>query len=773
MLTPQQLKKRQTFQALTPQQRVARANLRRNATAPYTVTPEAPSTPPKVKPVSFGEGIKRKRGEQALGQTFTNRTTGQVTDKYGVAQTDGAAETQDDNRSIEDRAKSYAEGQMQQNTNTAADLGLPEDTPYYTSLEQETRDQIDALKARRAQQEASYDYQQQASEYQTGQAKNYLESQSQAQAAQLTGGGNGPTSFSNMDLAGKIKSFNQQKIDQALAAQNDTKAQLDQARANLKLAEKQNNTALIQQYQQELDNAQMAVEQADTDYYNSLTQAQTAQTDAQKTQIAGLQAFQGFVDQGQELSTDTIMGMSQQLGIPMETLYGYYQGVQNIRDDKSLDEQTKQVALDQAKQDLNDQVMGMNTQAAAAVRGLTTLRASGASEDVIAAYKQAAGITDYDDPLTQAKLALDQANAKIAYNNANGIITSPLDLIDLAQKTYDYYQSMGYQAGAVPTGGEYGATSYTLENGLPAIMVNVQQGQSLDIPETRDRDEGQCGAFVNDYFGEKMMGNLFTQKMGLVDKSIQVPEPGMAFVMETESPYGHTGIVEYVDPSRGVMGIVDANWNNDGKVRRTEIPISDAAGFVRAPNAIPADASLTLNDVDKDLRSSVVSQLSQYRDEPSVKNFQTVQTIYNKANSVPDDNTNPQNDQLLVYAFAKAMDPSSAVREGEYDTIQSYAQTALERFGVNATRFYSNAPFLTPEARANIKASIAAAYESEKTSYTQTKKSFADTINHIAGINIADQLLQDYITPTDTAETDDPLGIGATSDQYDPLGLLD
>lgn len=306
-------------------------------------------------------------------------------------------------------------------------------------------------------------------------------------------------------------------------------------------------------------------------------------------------------------------------------------------------------------------------------RYLDELVKSGASPEIINALKVQLGLPDYTDPITQAQLAYDQANAKVKENEANGILTSPLDLIDLAQKTYDYYNEIGYTAGSIPTGGQYGATTYTLENGLPAIMVNVQQGQSLDLSETRDRDEGQCGAFVNDFFGERIMDNLFTQKMGLVDESIQVPEPGMAFVMETESKYGHTGIVEYVDPSRGVMGIVDANWNNDGEVRRTEIPISDAAGFVRAPNSISADASsFTPTDV------SMVNNFLENGKVPSVYEGNE-QELIDKANRLSSLATNPKTplSQALSYTTGKKALTDTAVQSIQKNDLTAQQITDL------------------------------------------------------------------------------------------------
>lgn len=579
---------------LTPQQQKGRAALR--ASAPVPVQTKKPTTHQVyskkkgliVTPSAVTSPVKPPKG------VFTNPTTGEQTDaqgntitgynQYGVAETDSNTETQDDNRSIQDRAKSYLEGQYQGNADTAADLGLPEDTPYYTSFQQETRDQIDAQKAQRAQQEASYNYQQQASEYQTGQAKNYLESQSQAQAAQLAGGGNGPTSLSNIDLAGKIKSFNQQKIDQAIAAQNDTKAQLDQARANLKLAEKQGNTALIQRYQQELDNAQMAVEQADTDYYNSLTSASEEQRKQQDQQATNLNTFADLVGNGVTLDSQTIMSMAQQFGLPSDMLQAYYDGADNIRNDKTLDAQTKQVQLDQLKQNLSDQVAGLNTEAAKNLDTYKRLVQSGADPDTIAAFKQLAGITDYNDPFTIAKL--NKEKAETAYTQSQ-TAENYQNMLTAQAEYEDLYGGNSY----IPQEGGYPVQQTTSADGSPAIRVGVTDGQSLDIPGTARREDW-CGAFVNDTLGTHF-GDLYTDKVAMINSSM--PAPGMAFVEDTSDQYGHVGIVESVDWTNKMMTVVEANWqkgeDKKGIVSRRTIPISDAVGFVKPENSAPTSGN--------------------------------------------------------------------------------------------------------------------------------------------------------------------------------------
>ena len=51
-------------------------------------------------------------------------------------------------------------------------------------------------------------------------------------------------------------------------------------------------------------------------------------------------------------------------------------------------------------------------------------------------------------------------------------------------------------------------------------------------------------------------------------------------------------------------------------------------------------------------------------------------------------NPTSTNDQALIYAFAKAMDPTSSVREGEYATVQKYAQSFANQLGFDVNRLF-------------------------------------------------------------------------------------
>lgn len=101
------------------------------------------------------------------------------------------------------------------------------------------------------------------------------------------------------------------------------------------------------------------------------------------------------------------------------------------------------------------------------------------------------------------------------------------------------------------------------------------------------------------------------------------------------------------------------------------------------------------------------------------------------AQSLKDDTTNPADDQALIYAFAKVMDPESVVRESEYETVRKYGQSLAERFGFNAQRVFSNTAFLTPEARKNMKQTLMTKFGVEQRAYDNLRKEYGRKIDRI------------------------------------------
>lgn len=118
------------------------------------------------------------------------------------------------------------------------------------------------------------------------------------------------------------------------------------------------------------------------------------------------------------------------------------------------------------------------------------------------------------------------------------------------------------------------------------------------------------------------------------------------------------------------------------------------------------------------IQASINQIVGAFDNEPIVRNYNVIGEGYQFAQSLAD-KTNPTStdDQGLIYAFAKAMDPNSAVKEGEYISIQKYAQSMAQTGWANLERMVANQPFLTPEARANMVNTINSKFSSATQSY--------------------------------------------------------
>lgn len=302
-------------------------------------------------------------------------------------------------------------------------------------------------------------------------------------------------------------------------------------------------------------------------------------SDNQKIQAANLSSavdtFTKLNTAGVPITPDMIASTSQATGVQPAFLQaaaaGYNQTVQTIQADKNLDLQSKQVALNKAKQDLSDQMNGYTTQAAQAGRDLAAAYSRG-DMTTVGIIKNA--YPSISDPMEQAKLQYQMAQTD-----------------DERQKAYTDAINNGLDPGAIMSSSS-GAGYKT--------VINPQTGK-YDIQGAEDGTSGgQCGHFVNQVFGSQVMGNLYTQKLSKCDPQVGFgqgqtpPQPGMAFVMPiTNQKYGHTGIFLGVDPKNSQNALVkDSNWGENEIIQTHSIPLNQITGYASPPNAIHTSGSV-------------------------------------------------------------------------------------------------------------------------------------------------------------------------------------
>lgn len=148
--------------------------------------------------------------------------------------------------------------------------------------------------------------------------------------------------------------------------------------------------------------------------------------------------------------------------------------------------------------------------------------------------------------------------------------------------------------------------------------------------------------------------------------------------------------------------------------------------------------------------TAVRSQVSKFSSEPTVQNFATVQEGHNFAQTIANDTKNPAEHQAIIYALAKALDPGSVVREGEYATAQKYAQSWINAYGKGVEQAINGTGFLSSDAIRNIKATIAKKFEASNKSYTSLEKNYAQGINDMTGRTDGAKFVRSYRTTEET-----------------------
>jgi len=142
-------------------------------------------------------------------------------------------------------------------------------------------------------------------------------------------------------------------------------------------------------------------------------------------------------------------------------------------------------------------------------------------------------------------------------------------------------------------------------------------------------------------------------------------------------------------------------------------------------------------------QTKVTSLAGKFDSNEVVKKFNTVQEGYQFAQLLKQDPTS-SDDQALLYSFAKAMDPDSVVREGEYATVQKYSQSWAQQFGFKAKRIFSNSTFLSEEARKNMIATIEKKYKTIEKQYDNTYNEYGRKISETVGVPDGQKYITNY-----------------------------
>ena len=205
------------------------------------------------------------------------------------------------------------------------------------------------------------------------------------------------------------------------------------------------------------------------------------------------------------------------------------------------------------------------------------------------------------------------------------------------------------------------------------------------------------GQAIDVYYKEKDLQQE-QLKMALEQRNNELDRQADLLTTSPSDIYGTGAIGEYnFAVSQGYQGSFTQYQNEDANRKAT----ASGGGLFSA-----AQINSTVNQI-----------AGAFDNEPLVKNFNMVKSGYQFAQSLSNTTQNPADDQALIYAYAKVMDPESVVREGEYNTVQKYSQSWVQSFGKSVTQAINGTGFLSTEARTNIKKTIASKYKVTEENY--------------------------------------------------------
>jgi len=192
------------------------------------------------------------------------------------------------------------------------------------------------------------------------------------------------------------------------------------------------------------------------------------------------------------------------------------------------------------------------------------------------------------------------------------------------------------------------------------------------------------------------------------------------------------GYKKYVEKGGSIAGIPDptirnkvagmVDWDLAEKNRlqaiRNEAAIGASYSGGSGSGLTPAQINSTVNSV-----------AGAFDNEPIVKDFNQATSQYQLMSSLGTQGKSPGDDIAFVYAFAKLMDPNSVVREGEYATIQRYAQSLLDAKTLQAIRTVQNTNFLSADAKQKLLTTAAAKLKVLESQYNNISSEYQRQIN--------------------------------------------
>src|SRR3990167_8909793 len=233
------------------------------------------------------------------------------------------------------------------------------------------------------------------------------------------------------------------------------------------------------------------------------------------------------------------------------------------------------------------------------------------------------------------------------------------------------------------------------------IQNLTQQQKELADKKVQELNEITNNPWISESLKQRKIGNLDSKYQGL-EQNIQ-----SALQIATNQLGNAEEQVRYVT----TQAINQYNTQQTLDETRSQNAIENSLALAKlqqdktAGGLTPAQINTTVNSI-----------AGAFDNEQTVKDYNVIKRQVQVFNSLGESATD---DIQRVYAFAKIADPTSAVKEGEYQSIEKYSQALIQRVGLKVNRVFLATGILTPEARTAMSTTIQKSLDSAKTSYDQ------------------------------------------------------
>jgi hypothetical protein len=290
--------------------------------------------------------------------------------------------------------------------------------------------------------------------------------------------------------------------------------------------------------------------------------------------------------------------------------------------------------------------------------------------------------------------------------------------------------------------------SQAAEKRQETIQKTIENAQK-QIEEARKQKEEAEKAYydqvtkpINDILLEARKNGATDEQLEAIYNSGSVAEAIYNAGDSLQSGSGIVGEYMYYKKQAEAAGQVPMDFNayqNADANRKKSIAKAGASG-----GSGSGGAGGIYDLLDYRTANAVIAQGNSFGTSDIVKKYNNIIAASNLIAGVDPNTKNPAEHQAVIYNFAKALDPDSVVREGEYATVKKYSQNLINKYGGEIKQAIAGTGFLSPGAIKAIQEATDNRIKAYEPQYQNLRSETANRINTIAGKDVADMVLLDY-----------------------------